>query len=219
MPYFEIDKDNPRFPPPYFADPDGMLASGGKMDAGLLLQAYGQGIYYWHHPMKHIKWWSPDPRVVLLPGTGSLSAPQDSLTTTVNKDPAALLRLCQQVYNVESAMGPAWLSERMFRIFMELQEEGRGVSVEVWQGDRLAGGFFGICLGGVCHGEYAVALEPGADSLAIATAAEYLAGTGIGLMDMQKETARDSQLPYEELSRVEFVSRCSPDSVTFGAPT
>ncbi|MEJ2585039.1 MAG: GNAT family N-acetyltransferase [Robiginitalea sp.] len=209
MPYFELKKGELNFPPAHFADLDGLLAVGGDMTAERLLHAYQSGLYYWHHPMKHIKWWSPDPRIVLETDI----AEADSLlltesTTTVNNDLEGLLRLCQNQYNQQEAMTPAWLSERMFRIFMELDEKGLVHSQEVWKDGELVGGFFGVCLGRICFGEYAVESIPGAATLAIVRAAGELQKKGVILMDMHKETACHDQLEYQEISRVAYIDLC-----------
>jgi len=58
-------------------------------------------------------------------------------------------------------MGPAWLSERMFRIFMELFDEGRVHAQEVVCEGNLVGGFFGVCVGDLCFGEYTAGTAPG----------------------------------------------------------
>jgi leucyl/phenylalanyl-tRNA--protein transferase len=139
---------------------------------------------------------APDPGV--LPGA----------TLTFNTDFEGLLRLCQQHYNQQDGMTPAWLPERMFRIFTELFERGLVHAQEVWQDRDLVGGFFGICLGSLCFGEYAVETTPGAASLAILQAAAELKKKGVGLVDMQKETARTDQLEYQEVSRVAFIDLC-----------
>lgn len=175
-----------------------------------LLRAYQSGLYYWHHPMKHVKWWSPDPRIVLATETAPPVDPEKSsgLTSTVNKDFQGLLRLCQHHYNKGEAMSAAWLSERMFRIFMELNRMGLVHSQEVWRDGDLVGGFFGICLGSLCFGEYAVESTAGAAAFAISRAASELGRRGIRLMDMHKETARDDLIEYQEISRVAFVDLC-----------
>ncbi len=209
VPYFELKKGDLNFPPAHFADLDGLLAVGGDMTADRLLLAYQSGLYYWHHPMKHIRWWSPDPRIVLetdvhIPATPDLPGS----SAAVNTDFEQLLRLCQRRYNQPGAMSPAWLSERMFRIFMELHTAGLVHAQEVWKDGALAGGFFGICLGGLCFGEYAAESVPGAASQAIRQAVGELHIKGVRLMDMQKETARTDELEYQEISRVAFVDHC-----------
>ena len=208
MPYFELKKGDLSFPPAHFADLDGLLAVGGDMTAERLLLAYQSGLYYWHHPMKHVKWWSPDPRIVLETDSLPDADPSLGFTTSANTDFEGLLRLCQQEYNKQDAMTPAWLSERMFRIFRSLEEQGRVHAQEVWKDGALAGGFFGVCLGSLCFGEYAVESVPGAAAQAILSAAGDLRERGVHLMDMHKETARSDRLEYQEVSRVAFVDHC-----------
>lgn len=210
MPYFELKKGETGFPPAHFADLDGLLAVGGDMTAAQLVRGYESGVFYWHHPMKHVKWWSPDPRLVLETDTVPYQDPilPDGFTTSVGTDFEALLRLCQQTYNIQDAMGPAWLSERMFRIFTELFENGMVHAQEIWHEGKLAGGFFGICLGTLCFGEYTAGRESGAGALAITLAIAELRRKGIRLIDMQKETVRVDAMQYEEISRPAFVDFC-----------
>lgn len=210
MPYFELKKGETGFPPAHFADLDGLLAVGGDMTTDQLVRGYESGVIYWHHPMKHIRWWSPDPRLVLETDQPLLIAPdtQKAFSTSVNTSFEELLRLCQDTYNDKDAMGPVWLSERMFRIFMELFERGMVHAQEVWQEKKLVGGFFGICLGHLCFGEYAVGKVSGAAAFAITNAVSGLGKKGIELIDMQKETARDDSLEYHEISRLAYVDFC-----------
>lgn len=210
MPYFELEKGSLDFPPAHFADLDGLLAVGGDMSAERLLLAYRSGIFWWHHPLKHIKWWSPDPRIILEPE--SVREPDLSLhegfTTTVNTAFEGLLRLCQDQYNQEDSMTEAWLSERMVRIFLELDGKGLVHSQEVWQGEELRGGLFGVCMGKLFFGEYVAGTLPGVADFAVIRAAQALGEKGINLMDMHKETARSGQLEYDSMSRVAFVDLC-----------
>ena len=210
MPYFEIKKEDTGFPPAYFSDPDGLLAIGGDMTEDRLLRGYHSGVYYWHHPLKHIKWWSPDPRIVFFTDSVMLpvSVPGAAFTSRVALQPEPVLRLCQSKYNLKDQIGPAWLSERMFRIFAGLHAKGRLHIQEVWQGPDLVGGFFGTRLGEICFGEYAVAMVPGADTFAIIHAARYLNDRGVQFIDMQKETARCPVLEYDAISRVDYLGRC-----------
>jgi len=105
-------------------------------------------------------------------------------------------------------MGPAWLSERMFRIFMELFDEGRVHAQEVVCEGNLVGGFFGVCVGDLCFGEYTAGTAPGAADFAVTTAVAALREKGIRWIDMQKETVRVDSLAYREVSRLSFVDYC-----------
>ena len=66
---------NAPFPPLGRAlhSPNGLLAAGGDLSATRLLEAYRRGIFPWFNPGDHILWWSPDPRMVLVPGEFKIS--------------------------------------------------------------------------------------------------------------------------------------------------
>ena len=102
VPYFELQKGELKFPPAHFADLDGLLAVGGDMTAERLLHAYQSGLYYWHHPMKHIKWWSPDPRTVLTPGEIRISRSlrktlrRRLFAVTIDRDFDSVIEACAQ---------------------------------------------------------------------------------------------------------------------------
>jgi leucyl/phenylalanyl-tRNA--protein transferase len=213
MPYFQLEKGDSPFPPAHFADLDGLLAVGGDMNESRLLQAYREGIFYWHHPMKHLRWWSPDPRTVLFPGDINLAALPNwkNFKNSESKDIIPVLRFCQKHYNRPEAMGPQWLSERMFRIFSSLHKQGLLYAEEVWLDRQLVGAFFGVCLDDVFHGEYVAESVPGAATQAICSAVRSLS-TRVHLMDMQKETARDATLEYEQISRLAYVDHCKSNA-------
>ena len=137
-----------------------------------------------------------------------VSVPGAAFTSRLAQCPEPLLRLCQDHYNLPGQIGPAWLSDRMFQIFSGLYKKGLLHIQEVWQGPELVGGFFGVRLGEICFGEYAVAKAPGADTFAILYAACHLSQMGVHLIDMQKETARCSVLEYDAISRVDYLDRC-----------
>ena len=175
-----------------------------------LLLAYRSGLYYWHHPLKPVKWWSPDPRIVLDPNGHYPSATpeEESIRSTVNTDFERLLRLCQRHFNGESAMTAAWLPERMVRIFIDLDKQGHVHAQEIWKEDELCGGFFGVCLGQLCFGEYTAGASEEIRRIAVVEACRALGKKGVRLMDMHKETARSDQLEYDTMSRVAFVDLC-----------
>jgi leucyl/phenylalanyl-tRNA--protein transferase len=210
LPYFELNKGEVGFPPAHFADLDGLLAVGGDMTTSQLVRGYQSGVFYWHHPMKHVKWWSPDPRLVLETESFHANALNSEFvfTTSVNTRFEELLRLFQHIYNDKEAMGPSWLSERMFRIFMELFEEGRVHAQEVFCKGSLVGGFLGVCVGNMCFGEYTAGTLTGAADFAIASGVAALRQKGIQWIDMQKETSRVDSLEYSEISRLSFVDYC-----------
>lgn len=213
MPYFELSKDEITFPPAFYADNEGLLAVGGDMSIERLLLAYNSGIFYWHYPLKHIKWWSPDPRTVIL--LDSFDFPEDrynllkdTFEVTYNTDFEKVLRLCQQVYNVKDRMNNEWLTERSFRTFMELHQKGFAHSVEICKNKQLVGGAFGVVIGKLFFGEYTFGIMENADEFSVLSLLKQLSDEKFILIDMQKPTIFLDGLEYDELSRVEYVGIC-----------
>ncbi|MGB5699546.1 leucyl/phenylalanyl-tRNA--protein transferase [Muriicola sp.] len=220
MPYFEIKEDEFKLPPAYFADIDGLVAVGGSMSTQNLLAAYNAGIYYWHHPLKRIQWWSPDPRTVLYPKSFEIEqlppqAPVHKHELQFNKNFEGVLRLCQEHNNLKDGMSPQWLSERMFRIFMELHGMGYAQSVEAWEGDALKGGIFGLAIGNIFFGEYLVAANPDMAHELIRALLKRLREKKFQLVDMQKPTVFVPGIEYEEMARINYVNLCKENERNF----
>jgi len=217
VPYFELSKDEITFPPAFFADNEGLLAVGGDMAVERLLLAYNNGIFYWHYPLKHIKWWSPDPRTLIL--LDSFDFPEERIISlkknykvTFNTDFERALRLCQQVYNIQDRMNNEWLSERSFRTFLELHQKGFAHSVEIWKNKQLVGGLFGVAIGKLFFGEYKFGIMEKADEFAILSLLKKLSDEKFLLIDMQKPTIFLDGLEYDELSRIEYVGICKDNA-------
>lgn len=220
MPYFELKKDEVTFPPAYFADIDGLLAVGGSMSVERLLLAYNRGIYYWHYPLKHIKWWSPDPRIVVrldswvLPND-RLESLQKEFRVGMDTNFENVLRACQKVYNIDGQMDNKWLTERMVRIFMKLHQRGYAHSIEIWKEKQLVGGLFGVAIGKLFFGEYVFSFMDHADELAIFYLVQKLKDEGYDLVDMQKETFFFPDIQHDEIPRLEYVDLCRQNAEKF----
>ena len=151
MPVFLLSEEL-IFPPVHLASEGGLLAVGGDLRPERLLLAYGQGIFPWYSEGEPILWWSPNPRLILPPEQIRISR---SLKRTLNK---ALFRVTmdrafEQVITAcaESRVkgGEAtWIVEDMIQAYCHLHTEGYAHSVEAWHGAELAGGVYGVSLGG-----------------------------------------------------------------------
>lgn len=219
MPYFELKKGATEFPPAHFADIEGLVAVGGDMNADLLLEACNKGLYYWHHPMKHIKWWSPDPRMILqLP----LSYPREELTrhpgTRIERSEEAgiLLRHLQAVFNDGEDMNPRWLPERMYRVFMELHQRGVMRFYRIAEKDEITGGLFGIAIGQLFFGQYIWAPDNTSACLALKTLVNDLNAEGFKIIDMQRPTFQCPDIICDEMSRLSYVDYCKMNAAAAG---
>ena len=128
--------DNAPFPPVEQAlrSPNGLLAAGGELTARRLLDAYRHGIFPWFNPGDPVLWWSPDPRMVLIPGefkaSRSLAKVLRKSTYEVRTDSAfeAVMRACAAPRESHGT----WIVEDMIAAYCALHRLGYAHSVEVW---------------------------------------------------------------------------------------
>src|SRR5512135_1797146 len=143
MPVFRLSEEI-IFPPPELAEEDGLLAVGGDLSVERLLLAYSMGIFPWYSDDSPILWWSPDPRLVLMPEDLKVSR---SLRQTIKKEIyrttfdnafEKVIRGCAESRRKDE--DGTWITKAMVRAYCRLHEEGFAHSVESWIGDELAGG-------------------------------------------------------------------------------
>ena len=148
---FRIDK-RLAFPDPRLGDPDGLFAVGGDLSTDRLILAYSNGIFPWYafRWADEIHWYCPMDRFVIFPEEIHVSHSmrtlmnKDLYTVTINRDFHSVITACGQLRVGEEG---AWLGKDMTEAYEELHRQGFAASVEVWDGDRLAGGLYGVCLG------------------------------------------------------------------------
>jgi len=205
--------DEPVFPDPSEADPDGLLAIGGDLSPERLVAAYAGGIFPWYSEKSPILWWSPDPRLVLEPG--SLHVPT-SLKRVLNSGRfrfsldtafAQVIRACARA--PRPGQTGTWIVPEMITAYEGLHALGLAHSAEVWNGGRLAGGVYGVALGSVFFGESMFFAEPDASKAAFVLLVRWLASRGCTLIDCQQTTEHMLRFGARELSRLEFLRRVS----------
>ena len=201
--------DKPAFPPleQALAEPNGLLAAGGSLAPEWLLLAYRNGIFPWFSPGEPILWWSPDPRLVLLPERLHISR---TLRRTLRRQPfevrldtafAAVMQACA------APRGPGlgtWITPEMRSAYQRMHELGHAHSVECWRDGRLVGGLYGMALGKVFFGESMFCRETDASKVALAHLARLLAERRYGMIDCQMTTSHLLSMGAEEISRADF---------------
>lgn len=200
------------FPPvtAALADPPGLLAAGGDLSPQRLIAAYRRGIFPWYSPGEPILWWSPDPRMVLHPATLKISR---SFARTL-RNTAYEVRLDSAFDAVIAACAAAprqgqhgtWISEEMQQAYRRLHRLGYAHSVEIWIGDRLAGGLYGIALGRAFFGESMFSRVSNASKIALAHLCAYLQRRNFGIIDCQMETAHLASLGARPILRRDFIA-------------
>lgn len=188
---FELS-DEIIFPDPHYGDSDGLLAVGGDLSVDRLLLAYSNGIFPWYtYKEGEIQWWCPMERFVIFPDEIHIS---HSMRTLINKGiyevsiNQAFREVIHACGELRMDMEGAWLGPEMIDAYIRLHEQGFASSVEVWDGERLVGGLYGVTLGRCFFGESMFSLAPSASKLALIYLAEFFREHGGVLIDCQFET-------------------------------
>lgn len=206
MPFFQLNENDLSFPPAHFADEQGMIAVGGDLSVERVLKAYRNGIFFWFGPMDFIKWWSPDPRVLVYPAEIERPAPEqmEAVDVTFDQDLEGLLRAIQKKEN-QPPMGENWLTEEMINLYQELHRQGLLHSLELKRDNQWVGGIFGIAIGKAFFAEYTYAEAENGDTLALRVLCQHLAAQDYPLIDLQKETNQVNDIDLQELSRMAYL--------------
>ena len=198
------------FPPVETAlrDPNGLLAAGGELSTGRLLEAYASGIFPWFGDDDPVLWWSPDPRMVLwlrdFHVSRSLRRTIRSARYAVSLD-AAFSRVMAECAEPRDGEGGTWLTTEMRDAYNQLAALGHAHSVEVWAGSELAGGVYGVALGRMFYGESMFSRRRDASKVALVYLVRQLERWGFELIDCQMSTAHLASLGAHEIPRVEFL--------------
>ncbi len=180
------------FPDPHLGEDDGLIAIGGDLSMERLLLAYSNGIFPWYSFREGIiQWYCPMKRFVIFPDEIHIS---HSMRTLLNKEKyhvtistafGDVIRNCSKLRIDEPG---AWLGEDMIEAYTKLHEEGYAESIEVWEGEKLVGGLYGIYLNGCFFGESMFSLVPSASKIALIYLAKLLETYDGKIIDCQFET-------------------------------
>lgn len=204
---FALDKEL-IFPPVHLAEPDGLLAIGGDLSTERLLLAYRNGIFPWYEG-DHILWWCPDPRFALIPSELKISKSMQQLikretfTFTIDRAFTEVISNCKTV--PRRGQDGTWITEDVREAYTRLHKAGYAHSAEVWQGDELVGGLYGVRLGKVFFGESMFSKVSNASKYAFISYVEHLKTEDVQLIDCQVYTAHLESLGARMMSRQNFV--------------
>jgi leucyl/phenylalanyl-tRNA--protein transferase len=191
---------------PEVADEHGLVAVGGDLRPTTLLRAYRNGIFPWFNEGDPILWWSPEPRAIFAFERFCLSR---RLLRTIR---AGKFRL-----TIDQAFGDVmrgcadraqtWINADMIDAYTRLHRLGYAHSIEAWLGADLAGGVYGIAIGGFFAGESMFHRVRDASKVALTYLVEYLQVRGFVLFDTQVITENTARLGAVEIPRVEYLAR------------
>jgi leucyl/phenylalanyl-tRNA--protein transferase len=209
MPVYQLTGDL-LFPRPELAEEDGLLAVGGDLTEERLLLAYSLGIFPWYSEPYPILWWSPDPRLVLLPAELRVSRSlvqvmkKNFFKVTMDTAFAEVIRHCAAVPRKDE--DGTWITAEMNAAYIALHHSGFAHSIESWYNGELVGGLYGVSLGGIFFGESMFTKVPNASKVALVRLVRQLAQWGFSLIDCQVTTRHLVSLGAREVPRRAFQS-------------
>ena len=206
------------FPDPRLGEENGIFAIGGDLSTERLLLAYQYGIFPWFDFRKKVpQWWCPMQRFVIFPEEIHVSHSLRSLinkqryTFSLNRNFEKVISECGRLREHEEG---AWLGEDIKKAYTKLHELGFCASVEVWDGEELVGGLYGVVMTAndagtkwAFIGESMFSLVPSASKLALVFLSRYMQRHGGVLIDCQiktvhLETMGGRYIPYDDYLRL-----------------
>ena len=186
------------------------IRQGHELDPELVLRAYAMGVFPMadHRGAPSVYWVEPKLRGVLPLDGFHLSRSlrktilSDRFRVTTDRAFEQVIRLC-----AESATDrpDTWINGPIERVFTELHHRGFAHSIEVWEGETLAGGLYGLALGRAFFGESMVTRVRDASKVAFAWLVARLKAGGFTLLDCQFQTGHLASMGAVEVPRDDYV--------------
>lgn len=197
------------FPSVNQASSEGIVAIGGDLSPERLILAYRSGIFPWFEDDEPILWWSPPERMVLFFEDLKISK---SMRNILNRSTfritfnTAFKEVITNCRNIKRDGQPGtWITNDMTEAYCRLHELGYAKSVEVWQGEELVGGLYGIDLGHIFCGESMFSKVSNASKVAFIALAKYLEQENYRVLDCQVHNNHLESLGATEILREDFL--------------
>ena len=211
MPVYQLIPELSLFPPTEEAEEDGLLAIGGDLTKERLLAAYSKGIFPWYEIGQPILWWSPDPRLVLIPEELKISRSlrkvlrKQKFEIRVDSSFQQVIKACADVRKRQDE--GTWIIPEMQQAYTDLHEEGFAHSIESWLDGKLAGGLYGISLGQCFFGESMFSTRNDSSKVALVALVDFSIQVGIKMIDCQMTTTHLLSLGAREIKRKVFLKK------------
>jgi leucyl/phenylalanyl-tRNA--protein transferase len=183
-----------------------VVGIGADLEPGTLLTAYRAGIFPMPVDRRHLGWWSPDPRgVIPLDGlrvSRSLAKSCRHFEVRIDTAFRAVAEAC-----AEPGRPGAWITAPILDAYTELHRLGWAHSVEAWLDGQLAGGLYGVAIGGLFAGESMFHRETDASKVALVALVEVLEKGSGRLLDVQWITPHLASLGSVAISREDYLTR------------
>jgi leucyl/phenylalanyl-tRNA---protein transferase len=195
------------FPPADRFGDDDLVSVGGDLEPGTIVRAYRQGLFPMNVNRRLLGWWSPVERAVI-----PLDAfrPSRSLRRSCRRYHLSVDRAFRTV--VEACADPnrahGWITPAFVDAYCRLHELGWTHSVEAWtDGGQLAGGLYGVRIGGLFAGESMVYRHRDGSKVALVGLVELLRSSAAKLLDVQWMTPHLASLGAVSIDRASYLKK------------
>jgi len=186
------------------ADERGVVGVGADLEPGTLLAAYRSGLFPMPVDGGVVAWWSPEPRGIFpldgLRVSRSLRQAAGRHEVSVDRAFPAVIAAC-----ADPTRPHGWINRQVIEAYTRLHELGWAHSVEVWSGDELVGGLYGVAVGGLFAGESMFHRSRDASKVALVHLVGLLQDDERRLLDVQWTTPHLASLGAVDVSRREYL--------------
>ncbi len=205
-----LDKKKP-FPDLRNRHDSGIIAFGGDLSVGRLLEAYSKGIFPWYDQHSPILWHSPMERCIFkidgFRASHSLKQKlkRNAFTFTFDRHFKEIMQICA-IIKRKDEFG-SWILQETVDAYTKLHWEGYAHSLEVWQDGEIAGGLFGVSLGKAFFGESMFHTVTDASKAAMYFLFDFLKKNDFHFVDAQMHTDHLESLGAITIPRDEYLER------------
>jgi leucyl/phenylalanyl-tRNA--protein transferase len=203
--------------------PDDAVCVGADLAPETLLSAYSRGLFPMPGPVRlrdtALTWWSPRRRGVLpldgLHVSRSLAKSCRRMEITVDTCFDEVIRAC-----ADPSRDQGWIDEEFVAAYSVLHDQGHAHSVEAWHDGELAGGLYGVAIGGLFAGESMFHRVRDASKVALVGLVELLRDEHAAgrLVDVQWATPHLASLGVVEVPRRRYLTELLPAALELPPP-
>jgi leucyl/phenylalanyl-tRNA--protein transferase len=180
-----------------------------RLDPQTLLDAYANGTFPMADEDGRIRWYTANPRGVLpldeafhVPDTLAKTVRSGRFDVRINHDFEAAMRACMQ-----ARIERTWINEELIAAYVRLHQLGYAHSVEAWRDGQLAGGLYGVSLGGAFFGESMFHRDRDASKVALVALVTRLRERGFELLDTQTCSKHLERFGCTAIDEAEYLKR------------